>query len=488
MINKGQQKILLFAAAFCASSFLLLATSQNTFADSIEPSISISPSGTLDIAASSGGFAYGQKQLTISTTNYTGYTLTISTADGQSALVNNADSTKTIPTITLPSGRESIISSEFSVTSYGISIDGTNYKPFISETELKNTNSGGSDTVNLTFGVKVNSDTISGIYSKTFLLSTVANYASYVITYNANTEDAVTGMPIPNPQQGSTDESTITFSSATPERIGYSFLGWSTDPTATTATYEPSAIYTIDKTASNSLTLYAVWERKVYNVIYNINGGNTGNMTGLNKQNIDFGSEIQLSASNYSRSYYGFAGWNTLADGTGENYGPNETVTVNGAFVQNADSSNNVTLYANWKASAGTLQGWTGCSNLESGEVTALTDNRETQQVYAVAQLADGNCWMIENLRIGRYRTGGYSTVNTMTELNSQGVGGVFTALASSESANFSESTTSNTYYNTTNITGLNQAYRFPRNNGNNVTSRASNPTSDNSNLYSYGS
>ncbi len=45
------------------------------------------------------------------------------------------------------------------------------------------------------------------------------------------------------------------------------------------------------------------------------------------------------------------------------------------------------------------MQGWTGCSNLSQGEVTALKDSRDND-VYAVAKLADGKCWMIENLRL----------------------------------------------------------------------------------------
>ena len=36
---------------------------------------------------------------------------------------------------------------------------------------------------------------------------------------------------------------------------------------------------------------------------------------------------------------------------------------------------------------------------MQIGETTALTDNRDNQ-TYAIAKLADGNCWMIENLRL----------------------------------------------------------------------------------------
>ncbi|MDO4747465.1 MAG: FISUMP domain-containing protein [Candidatus Saccharibacteria bacterium] len=101
-----------------------------------------------------------------------------------------------------------------------------------------------------------------------------------------------------------------------------------------------------------------------------------------------------LWASNFSRTGYGFAGWNTRSDGTGTSYGPNETITLP------ADMSEGMRLYAMWVQSAGNLQDWEGCYNMSVGQVTALTDTRDND-TYAVAKLADGNCWLIENLRLG---------------------------------------------------------------------------------------
>lgn len=45
-----------------------------------------------------------------------------------------------------------------------------------------------------------------------------------------------------------------------------------------------------------------------------------------------------------------------------------------------------------------------GTANLSS--VSALTDQRD-DQTYAIAKLADGNCWMIENLRLDTEATRG---------------------------------------------------------------------------------
>ena len=101
-----------------------------------------------------------------------------------------------------------------------------------------------------------------------------------------------------------------------------------------------------------------------------------------------------LWASNFKRDGYGFAGWNDKFDYSGNFYGPNQTITTPADV-----STNGLSLYAVWVKSAGTIQNWDGCSSLASGATTALTDERDGN-VYAVAKLADGKCWTIENLRL----------------------------------------------------------------------------------------
>ena len=105
-------------------------------------------------------------------------------------------------------------------------------------------------------------------------------------------------------------------------------------------------------------------------------------------------ASVTLWAANFKRPGYGFAGWNTAFDYSGTYYGPNQTITAPSDV-----STNGLSLYAVWVKSAGTLQNWSGCSSLASGSVTALTDSRDND-TYAVAKLADGKCWMIENLRL----------------------------------------------------------------------------------------
>ncbi|MBR2836834.1 InlB B-repeat-containing protein [Candidatus Saccharibacteria bacterium] len=116
-------------------------------------------------------------------------------------------------------------------------------------------------------------------------------------------------------------------------------------------------------------------------------------------------SNFKNPAGTTSTSGYGFAGWNTKADGTGINYGPMETIDTNTIYA------GGVTLYAKWIQSTGDMQGWTGCSSMSVGQVTALRDNRDNN-VYAIGKFYDGGCWMMENLRL----TNGYTLNSSNTD------------------------------------------------------------------------
>ncbi|MBO4276099.1 hypothetical protein J5868_00080 [Candidatus Saccharibacteria bacterium] len=175
---------------------------------------------------------------------------------------------------------------------------------------------------------------------------------------------------------------------------------------------------------------------------------------------------INLIAPNYKREGYGFAGWSTDFTTTNAStiYGPNETLTVPSTTL----ATKGMILYPVWVASSGTLQEFSCASssltpasyNAETGKVsatlssvTALTDSRDGN-VYAVAKLADGYCWMIENLRLDA----NHSTDGSLA----QGYDTGFVGLPDSEDANFDNGTANNLY-----STGN---YRtMPRYNNNNI-------------------
>ncbi len=154
-------------------------------------------------------------------------------------------------------------------------------------------------------------------------------------------------------------------------------------------TYEGKVKYTLVNPASSTPAQPVPCEAN--KICYNANATNVQGQMG--KQSSSGGSTPTLYAPNFKRVGYGFAGWNTEYDYSGEIYGPNQTITTP------SDMSKGLPLYAMWIKSEGTLQNWDGCSSMSTGDVTALTDNRDND-TYAVAKLADNKCWMIENLRL----------------------------------------------------------------------------------------
>ena len=211
--------------------------------------------------------------------------------------------------------------------------------------------------------------------------------------------------------------------------------------------------------------------------------------------NISDGATVTLLASNFSRTGYGFAGWSDAYDYSGNFYGPSETITV-----PNGTTTNGLSLYAIWIRSEGSIQDSTKVSQIcnhlsQSGpsipktlnSVSALTDQRDGE-TYAIARLADGNCWMIENLRLEN--TAAHNADGSLA----QGYNTNFIGLAEPEDSNFADSTVANSLYTVqTGVEGkiviedYDRGYRFPRYNNTNAQNRASGITTNNANVYSYG-
>lgn len=165
-------------------------------------------------------------------------------------------------------------------------------------------------------------------------------------------------------------------------------------------------------------------------ICYDDNGGTDGLM---DNQAIPSGNtEIGLAGNNYRRSGYGFAGWSTTAlDPDDPDFASNfASTTVYGPMENIAvPSAGYAELYAVWVPSEGNMQAWNGCSSMNIGDVTALTDTRDGN-VYAVAKLADGECWQIENMRLD------FSDENTeLTNLNTNHATATFMADANSHPA-----------------------------------------------------
>ena len=201
-----------------------------------------------------------------------------------------------------------------------------------------------------------------------------------------------------------------------------------------------------------------------------------------------------LLASNFSRTGYGFAGWSDKFDYTtnpeAKFYGPQETISyISGQY---SGTNPGLSLYAVWVKSQGNLQDSSKaasvCNSLTTAptdgtadlsSVSALTDQRDNN-TYAIAKLADGKCWMIENMRL-----------DDTPELSFTNTNNPSLPLTN----NYAESTTSNhlspSISPTTTAWCMFDVERCDDQsmlNTDNLTNRAINPTSNsNTNIYSYG-
>lgn len=183
-------------------------------------------------------------------------------------------------------------------------------------------------------------DTVNGRWrfdSAVLHVTTNETDYNYTLAYNANG-----GSGAPSNQTGSNTGTspyyTFTVSSTVPTRTGYTFLGWSTSDSATSASYVGGNSFTV--TSSGTTTLYAVWKANTYTVSYNANGGSGAPSAQTKTYNVS----LTLSSTVPTRTGYLFQGWATSSTGAVA-YQPS------GSYTANAD----VILYAIWKAANSTL-------------------------------------------------------------------------------------------------------------------------------------
>lgn len=133
-------------------------------------------------------------------------------------------------------------------------------------------------------------------------------------------------------------------------------------------------------------------------VTINFDGnGATGGSMG--QQVIAPGTTRQLKSNTFTRTNYIFNGWNTSPNGSGSSYADGANYTAASSYA-----GQTITLYAQWTPLPSLddityMQEMTPqiCSATALDETTRLIDRRDGKY-YWVAKLADGNCWMTQNL------------------------------------------------------------------------------------------
>lgn len=142
--------------------------------------------------------------------------------------------------------------------------------------------------------------------STTLTFNTAWN--TYTIAYNANGGSGAPG------SQTKTYGTNLTLSSTTPSRTGYTFLGWSTSNTATSASYSAGATLSSDLTASHgvTVTLYAVWSINSYYLDLNgwLDGAHSGGLSPYGTANVTVNGTVvganvtdYYAKHNYGSSY-----------------------------------------------------------------------------------------------------------------------------------------------------------------------------------------
>ncbi|MBR3115936.1 hypothetical protein IKF30_01790 [Candidatus Saccharibacteria bacterium] len=185
-----------------------------------------------------------------------------------------------------------------------------------------------------------------------------------------------------------------------------------------------------EEIASTGLTITAA---NPYAIVYDGNTASAGTMNGFvtipdpaNPNDASgVNNTVDLMAPNYKKTGYGFAGWSenpsATVNGSDTIYGPNQNINA-GTLTYDEDNNKSAVLYAVWVQSSGNMQNFS-CSSLSANQVTALTDTRDNN-VYTVGKQADGNCWMMENLRL--------DSTATLSSSNTDNPASGFTSIATS--------------------------------------------------------
>ena len=361
----------------------------------------------LDVNSNTGTFASSttdnSANFSVTTSNFSGYTLTISGNDDEGKLY---DSTKQNFLTSLANATSE---TDFSSTSntnlngqWGYkpskfnSVVNDNYLPApTTEASTLDKTSAANTTANdysISLGLRADYTTTADTYSNSFIITAVPNPIAYVITYDANTTDTVSNMP--SAQNSTTSATSITLSSTTPTRSHYSFLGWcSVVPTSSNGTdacpgttYQPNGIYGIDQTTENITTLYAMWKIDTFTVTFSAGTGGSVNRT--SQASIPYGTAVTTSTNTVSIN-----GTTTTATAsTGYSFG---------SWTNNCGSTmpaSNCTITANWIESTPTFPNYTlaQCQADATSAAATIKDPRDGQ-TYRIRYI-NGICTMVDNL------------------------------------------------------------------------------------------
>lgn len=183
------------------------------------------------------------------------------------------------------------------------------------------------------------------------------------VVFNANYPYGTSPVSTSQTAAGST---ALTAKDSSWQVAGYTFEGWATSSTSTTADYANTALYSF----TADLQLYAVWAATNYHVNYSLNGGSWANGVKTTADQIVNATFTLPLTADVRNSGYTFNGWTATG---GQVYAGGATFTM---------PANDVTFTANWIAKVFAI---TFNSNGATGNPSKLTDTYTTGQATGVS-------------------------------------------------------------------------------------------------------
>ena len=385
----------------------------------------------LNVNSTNGTFAKtnsaDEMKFSVITDNLTGYTLSLSATDDSGKLMNETINAAALDSITTALSYSDFANGSSASAYNGMwgvepskynSADNTDYLPApTTEPMILDTTNKANTTANeysIGIGARADFNTPSGIYSNTFVLQVVGRPVMYAINYLDTTEDN-TVADLPEADSSST-ATAIDFSldEGSPTRDGYTFIGWcdgtvdhtNSPSTCEGDTYMPGAKYTFEDSDEETVHIanfYAMWKETSYTITFRT----------VNAESIEFdgvpytdGQSVVVKPSTYSNMTYEYGVFSLVG-----NYASRYTFQSWDATTGTISNQNyvdyNLNTFTPTDDATITLTGQyveTPLQGLSSDmciETPIPTYDTRDDQVYWVKRLADGNCWMMDNLNLG---------------------------------------------------------------------------------------
>ena len=237
-------------------------------------------------------FKYSDLDVTVATSNATGYYLTLSTTRADGALATSSSNLLS----TLSGTSSSYICTEATAASCGFTTNRWGYKLAQDDVtayqaapgsagakidEIYTTTNG--EEVNMRIGAKVDSSIAAGDYSTTMSFIATAHPTTYAIYFDdANASGAASSMPATQSGALGNPSTTVAISSTVPTWTGHTFNKWClgtitsteyADDTCTGTEYSPGDTITFSMDDVVSVTLKAMWNINSYSIKYGTTTG-----------------------------------------------------------------------------------------------------------------------------------------------------------------------------------------------------------------------